>query len=60
MILFTLLLLAGIIAGIIAIFVVGVGGIAFTMVFGDVLVFAAIIALAIRCMTRRSRKKEKG
>ncbi len=60
MILFTLLLLAGIIAGIIAIFILGVGGIAFTMVFGDVLIFAAIIALVVRCMTRRSGKKGKG
>ena len=56
MILFTILAIMAIIAAIITIAIVAVCGGAFIVVFGDVIVCVAIIALIVKVLFRRRKK----
>lgn len=57
MILFTILTIMMLIVAAVAILAIGIGGGVFVVVFGDLIVCVALIALIIRHKVRRRRKK---
>lgn len=57
MILFTILTIMLLVVAAVAVLAIGIGGGAFVVVFGDLIVCVVFIALIIRCLIRRKRKK---
>lgn len=55
MILFTILLLALLLFTVGAIIAIGTGGIAFILVFGDMLICIWLIIIVIKCLTKKKR-----
>lgn len=56
MILFTVLLLMLLLFSICAIFVIGIGGMAFILIFGDVIICIGLIIIVIKHIIKQTKK----